>query len=136
MAQLSSLKFLCLRSTGIGPEFEHHFDDVDSNGDIVSHKFASWAFKTFPNLLFIALGDFSYGCQFASTQEILHRYPFPGVDSADEYPDLQSLTIQDQSGFSGFRKLRPGDLIISRHVDQFREVLEACPEQPLYRKDF
>jgi hypothetical protein len=135
LAQLSTLKFLCLRTT-LNSELER---PVESFVDQIStiYAFATWAFHTFPNLLFIASGDFSYGRRSILNQEILHRYPFPGVESNNESSNLHPVESQNQTRFlDGFRPLHPRDFRYSGHLEQFRDVLEACPADPLYRKDF
>lgn len=130
LAQLSSLKVLCLRITGLEYELENGVWESVHDG------FAKWAFKKFPNLLFIASGDFSYGRQFASTQEILHRHPFPGMDCSEDFPDLKPLKLEQESGDGGFCVLDTENRMISHYLEQFRDVLEACPVEPLYKKDF
>jgi hypothetical protein len=104
---------------------------------ITIYAFVRWAFHTFPNLLFIALGDFSYGRRSTVDQNILRRYPFPGVDLDDDSLNLDLVESPNQDELlDGFRELNTDDFRFLSCLEQFRDVLEACPSQPLYRKNF
>jgi hypothetical protein len=113
------------------PDYESNIDE-----NTLRYEFVRWALSIFPKLLFVAFGDFSYGSQFTSTHEILHRDPFPGVGSSDDFSELQPSESQDSSRVYEARLLEKEDHRFECHLDQFRDVLEACPAEPLYRKDF
>lgn len=89
----------------------------------------------FPRLLFIAFGNLPNGHPNVNTREIFRRHPFPGCESNDS-PDLPKLENQDFEGLDGFREMDMEDSRFADHLEEFREVLEACPTDPLYRKNF
>ncbi|KAE9364315.1 hypothetical protein N431DRAFT_388295 [Stipitochalara longipes BDJ] len=135
LAQLHALKFLCLRTTGLDSELEHPYE-FSIDGKSTNHGFATWAFSAFPNLLFIAFGDFSYGRRTTGNSEILRRHPFPGVSSNDDPPTIEAIESRNKNISDRFRQLQKNDFRYEGYLGQFQDVLEACPAVPLYRKDF
>ena len=132
LSQYGTIKFLHLGATGLGSKSE-------TDDDTIRHSFARLAFSTFPSLLFIAFGDFSYGPQFqqvVSTQEILHRRLFPGVENHCDLPELDTGAVRADSGVYGFRSLERRDRRFEGFRERSRGVLEACPAELLFRKDF
>ena len=134
-AQVRYLKLLCLRTTGHHPELEYPYE-AHIDGTKATRIFASWAFRTFPCLLFIAFGDFSYGRRAIGNSEILRRHPFPEIHSENDISSHAAAEYPSKSAGDGFRKLRKNDGRYEEYLDQFRDVLEACPAGPLYKKDF
>jgi hypothetical protein len=62
----------------------------------------AWAFGFFPNLLFVAFSDFSFGRRFTGTQEIVHRHPSPDI-SYDT--TLQDPSFESNNGADNYRLL-------------------------------
>lgn len=50
--------------------------------------------------------------------------------------DNRETTASQNKYEAGFRELKGGDWGVLSHLEQFREVLEACPAEPLFQKDF
>ncbi|PMD42103.1 hypothetical protein L207DRAFT_527057 [Hyaloscypha variabilis F] len=134
LAQVNNLKLLCLRDTHPLADSENPFESEEDQNNAI-REFAKWAFKMFPRLLFIAFGNLPNGHPTVNTREIFRRQPFPGVESND-FPDSSKSENQVSEGFDGFQELEMEDSRFADYLERLREVLEACPTDPLYRKNF
>lgn len=117
--------------------YENYLHEANKN----HHYFAGWAFATFPSLKIILFGDFSYG-QENWTQEVFYR-TLPSKGAVEE--QLVGLDISANSDLEGvdnkskdFEELKKGvrNLDIEACMEQWKDVYEACPVEPLYRKNF
>jgi hypothetical protein len=55
---------------------------------------------------------------------------------SNDFPDPPKSENQFSKVVDGFRELEMQDSRFSDNLERFREVLEACPTDPLYRKTF
>lgn len=144
-ASTRTLRCLCIRETF------SHTNDLPLTGEI--SEFARWAFTTFPNLLFVTKGEFCYDNRFENMNDVFCREPFPSVYS-NGVSVVPSLSPKDQNDLDkgeivtlsadmdqrplklGFQGLNEDNHVAWDCLEQFRDVLEACPVEPRYEKDF
>jgi len=61
--------------------------------------------------------------------------PFEGFHTKDGLASVEAAGFNSQGATDGFRLLHKDDYRYEEYLEQFRDVLEACPAEPLYRKD-
>lgn len=136
--QASNLKILCMRSSGIDRNLDlTGLTLYESEGWASTQtQFLAWAFGYFPELLFIAFGDYSYGRRFEGKQQIFFRHPFPEIDAQPTSAVSGTSLNNDDNRSYNYLRLQPDNSKIIDHLDRFKTILEACPVEPLYVKDF
>jgi hypothetical protein len=55
---------------------------------------------------------------------------------SNDFPDSSKSENQVSEGFDGFQELEMEDSRFAGYLERLRELLEACPTDPLYRKNF
>jgi hypothetical protein len=134
--QRSSLRFLHCRKTLHSTYENYLYDDKINN-----HYFARWAFTTFPSLKVIIFGDFSYGNKYTD-QEVFYRVQRSEGPIREQFRGLEIREDGEDRGaeyeHNSFKQLKNNDrnFDVEACLAQWKHVYQACPSEPLYRKDF